>query len=98
VGEAAARELGPDGLGIDTVRRGRGCARCRGTGYRGRTGIYELLVVDDAVRATFLRTREAGALRRLAVERGMRTLRADGCRQVAAGVTTPEEVLRVTQG
>ena len=95
VGETAARAMAADGLAPADVVRGRGCAACRGTGYRGRTGIYELLVVDDELRAELLRRRGAGAIRRLALERGMRPLRADGWRQVAAGLTTPDEVLRV---
>ena len=78
--------------------RGRGCAECSGTGYRGRTGIYELLLVDDALRGELMRRRGSGELRHLAVARGMRTLYADGIRQVRAGVTTIEEVLRVTRG
>ncbi|HKG92320.1 MAG TPA: GspE/PulE family protein [Gemmatimonadaceae bacterium] len=78
--------------------RGRGCAQCSGSGYRGRTGIYELLLVDDELRAELLRRRGSGELRRLAVARGMRTLYQDGLRQVEAGVTTLEEVLRVTRG
>jgi type II secretory ATPase GspE/PulE/Tfp pilus assembly ATPase PilB-like protein len=77
------------------VARGRGCPACRGTGYRGRTGVYELLRVDGAVRAELLRRPDAAALRRAALAGGMRPLRADGWRQVAAGVTTPEEVRRV---
>ncbi|MEE9280669.1 MAG: type II secretion system protein GspE, partial [Myxococcota bacterium] len=76
--------------------RGSGCPACRGTGYRGRTGIYELLVIDDEIRSEVLRRRGSNAIHRLALEGGMRPLRADGWRQVAAGVTTPEEVLRVT--
>lgn len=77
--------------------RGRGCASCRGTGYQGRIGIYEILAMDEEVRTEVLHRRDSGALRRLAVERGMRTLRLDGLRQITAGVTTPEEVLRVTR-
>ncbi len=84
--------------GVAAVFRGRGCADCRGTGYRGRSGIYELLVLDEAMRAEIGRERNAGDLRRLAIQGGMRTLREDGLRQVRAGVTTVEEVLRVTQG
>jgi general secretion pathway protein E len=94
---AVARAMAADGVVLDGVRRGRGCDVCRGTGYRGRTGIYELLMIDDDVRTVFLRERAAGAVRRLALERGMRPLRADGWRLVAEGITTPEEVLRVTQ-
>ena len=85
-----------DGYAPEVVWRGRGCAGCRGTGFRGRVGIYELLLVDAEVRQEFLDRREANGLRALAIARGMRPLRADGWRQVAAGVTTPDEVLRVT--
>jgi len=90
-----AREMAEAGFPAGRVRRGGGCPACRGTGYRGRTGIYELLSVDDALRAELLRAPGADSLRRIALERGMRPLRADGWRQVQAGVTTPEEVLRV---
>jgi len=94
VGEEA-RLMAAEGWDIDRVRRGPGCEACRGTGFRGRTGIYELLVVDDQIRDEVMRQSGADRLRRLAVDRGMRPLRFDGWRQVAAGVTTPEEVLRV---
>jgi general secretion pathway protein E len=98
LGDVARREMGADGCELSEVTRGRGCAACRGTGYRGRTGVYELLTVDDALRTEFLRRRGSGTMRQLAIESGMRPLRADGWRQVALGLTTPEEVLRVTQG
>jgi general secretion pathway protein E len=90
-----AREMEAAGFPAERVLRGRGCPACRGTGYRGRTGIHELLTVDDALRAELLRGPGADRLRRAALEHGMRPLRADGWRQVRAGVTTPEEVLRV---
>lgn len=77
--------------------RGRGCSRCHGSGYHGRTGIYELLVADDAVRAELMRRGGAGELRRVAIAGGMTTLYEDGLRQVRAGMTTLEEVLRVTR-
>ena len=80
-----------------TEWRGRGCARCYGTGYRGRTGIYELLVADEPLRAELMRRGGAGELRRIAIAGGMQTLYEDGLRQVRAGVTTVEEVLRVTR-
>ena len=91
----AARAL-PEGLPARTFH-GVGCSHCRHTGYRGRTGIYELLLVDDELRAEVSRRRGAAEIRRLAVAHGMRTLREDGMRQVGAGGTTPEEVLRVTR-
>ncbi len=77
--------------------RARGCAECRGTGYRGRAGIYELLDLDDAMRRAILAGADAAALHALAVQAGMRPLHEDGLRRVADGVTTIEELLRVTQ-
>jgi general secretion pathway protein E len=77
--------------------RGAGCEACRGTGYRGRTGIYELLRVTEEVRSRILRREPAGAIRRQAVEAGMLTLAQDGWAKARAGLTTVEEVLRVTQ-
>jgi general secretion pathway protein E len=94
----ALRDLGPAAAQLDSVWRGAGCSECRGTGYRGRLGIYELLVMDDGLREELLKRRGAAELRALAVSAGMQTLRADGVRLVAAGLTTPEEVLRVTRG
>ena len=88
---------GNDPLLPATEWRGRGCDRCHGSGYRGRTGIYELLVVDDALRAELMRRGGAGELRRVAIAGGMTTLYEDGLRQVRAGMTTVEEVLRVTR-
>jgi general secretion pathway protein E len=83
-------------VGRTQLERGRGCAACRGTGYRGRTGLFELLVVTDEIKRELLRTQSAGALRELAEAHGMVTLRSDGWRKVQAGITTVEEVLRVT--
>jgi type II secretion system protein E len=83
---------------LDHITRGRGCDDCRGTGYRGRVGIYELLIVDGVLRKELPRLTGAGELRSAAIDRGMSTLRADGLRLIRAGVTTPEEVLRVTRG
>jgi type II secretory ATPase GspE/PulE/Tfp pilus assembly ATPase PilB-like protein len=78
--------------------RGAGCDGCRGTGYRGRTGIYELLSVTEDVRSLILRRASSGEIRRHAVEQGqLRTLREDGWAKAMAGVTTVEELLRVIQ-
>jgi general secretion pathway protein E len=74
-----------------------GCDRCRGTGFRGRTGIYELVWMDEEVRALVVDQRSAGELRRVALSKGMISLREDGLRQVRAGTTTLDEVLRVTE-
>jgi type II secretory ATPase GspE/PulE/Tfp pilus assembly ATPase PilB-like protein len=79
-----------------TLERGRGCAGCRNTGYRGRSGIFELLVVSDAIKDAIVRGRPLAELRELAREQGMKSLRQDGWAKVQAGLTTVEEVLRVT--
>ncbi len=77
--------------------RGKGCDECRGTGYRGRTGIYELFRVTDEARGLILRKAPTGEIRRYAVAHGMVTLRVDGWAKACAGVTTVDEILRVTQ-
>jgi len=74
-----------------------GCTHCRGSGYWGRAAIHELLVVDEAVREAILRGADASQLQEVAHRRGLVTLYEDGLRKVAAGVTSLEEVLRVTQ-
>ncbi|HET8759614.1 MAG TPA: type II secretion system ATPase GspE [Nitrospiria bacterium] len=79
-----------------TCFRAVGCAECLSTGYRGRTGIYEILVLDDDLRALILSKADANAIKARAMEHGMRTLREDGAQKVLSGVTTTEEVLRVT--
>ena len=76
---------------------GRGCSACAQTGYQGRSGIYELLLVDDGIRPLILQRADANSLRQRAMPQGMRTLGGDGWDKVAQGVTTVEEVLRVTQ-
>jgi type II secretory ATPase GspE/PulE/Tfp pilus assembly ATPase PilB-like protein len=77
--------------------KGRGCEECRGTGYRGRTGIYELFVITEDVRSLILRRASSRDIRRAAVEGGMTTLRQDGWARACQGITTIEEILRVTQ-
>jgi type II secretory ATPase GspE/PulE/Tfp pilus assembly ATPase PilB-like protein len=79
------------------LRRGRGCSRCLGTGYRGRVGIFELLIVDDAVRRLINSRASSAEIRELTTSSGMKMLRADGALKAMAGLTTVEEVLRVTQ-
>jgi len=76
---------------------GKGCVRCGHTGYSGRTGVYELLVADAAIRAQIHNRAAEADIRAAAVQGGMRPMREDGQRLVAAGVTGPEEVLRVTR-
>ncbi|MBK7403392.1 MAG: type II/IV secretion system protein [Phycisphaerales bacterium] len=75
----------------------KGCDRCRNTGYSGRVGIYELLVVDDSTRDVIARNPNVSEFRRLCIGRGMATLRVDGMRKVASGLTTVAEVFRVTE-
>jgi general secretion pathway protein E len=77
--------------------RGRGCDACRGSGYRGRSGIYELLVLNDTVRTLIMQQANANTIKNAAVQHGMRTLLQDGARKVLQGTTTVEEILRVTQ-
>ena len=86
------------GTEVGVVYRGVGCAECRGTGYRGRVGIYEVLTMTDELRRAVTERRNSSELRRIMVEDGSPTLRADGLRLIAAGVTTPDEVLRVVSG
>jgi len=88
-----AQEVG----GTAEAFEGAGCEECSRTGYRGRAGIYELLVMSDAVRQLILKRSSADVIRDAAVGDGMRTLREDGWRQVRAGLTTVAEVVRVTQ-
>jgi general secretion pathway protein E len=77
--------------------RARGCPACRDTGYQGRTGIHELLVLDEGMRRAVIEGKDASELHALATRTGMLTLYDDGLRKVAAGVTCLEELLRVTQ-
>ena len=91
-----------DALGIDappdvTLFRGKGCEECRGTGYRGRSGIYELFVLDEDARSLILRRASTRDIRQHAIQRGMATLRMDGWKRACEGATTVEEILRVTQ-
>jgi general secretion pathway protein E len=83
-------------LPTGTVLQAVGCPACLEVGYRGRTGIYELLMVDEAVRTLALQKADAGAIRTAAMKNGMVTLRMDGARKVVQGMTTPEEVMMVT--
>ena len=92
------KQLDLKALGIERVWKGKGCEECRDTGYRGRTGIYELLVMDGELREELQQRRGSEELRQMAMKKGMRTLFDDGIRLVRAGVTTIEEVLRVARG
>ncbi len=73
-----------------------GCLECRGTGYRGRTGVYEILLMSETVRGLVSDQTDAEALRRAGMKEGMRSLRLSGAQKIANGLTTIDEVLRVT--
>jgi general secretion pathway protein E len=77
--------------------RGAGCKECLWTGYKGRTGIYEILIMSDSIKSTILKTSDSNIIKKMAVKEGLHTLREDGARKVEDGITTIEEVLRVTQ-
>jgi len=85
------------GIDLTSVMAGEGCEKCRQLGYSGRLGIYELLVIDDTIRDVIARNPNVTEFRRMCCDRGMHTLRADGFAKVRDGLTTPEEVLRVTE-
>ena len=84
----------PDDLEIP---RAVGCKECRGRGYKGRIGIFEVLLMTDELRSMTLKQSSTSEIRRLAVQLGMKGLREDGWRKVAAGLTTVDEVVRLTQ-
>jgi len=79
-----------------TAQQAVGCQECRDTGYRGRAGVYEIMLLSDGVRSLITADTDITALRRQAFKEGMRSLRLSGAQKVAAGQTTMEEVLRVT--
>ncbi|MCC7146463.1 MAG: Flp pilus assembly complex ATPase component TadA [Phycisphaeraceae bacterium] len=95
--EAVAEHLSTHGIAIDQVWVGAGCSKCRNTGYAGRVGLYELLVLDDFLRDKIVASPNVTEFRRQCMERGMVSLREDGFKKVSLGVTTVEEVLRVTE-
>ena len=80
----------------ETLLRGSGCEACRNTGYRGRVGVSELLSVDDTVRDRIQQRANASQIRDAAIQRGMRLLQTDGVEKILRGITTVEEVSRVS--
>ncbi|MEQ1947372.1 MAG: type II secretion system ATPase GspE [Bryobacteraceae bacterium] len=88
--------LAPDGRQVESFQ-GSGCENCYGTGYRGRVGIFELMELNEELRASIMRNEDASKITAIARRNGMRNLREDGWAKVARGVTTAEEVMRVTQ-
>ena len=101
--EPTAHELKELGLGEIEANNGTkffvgtGCEKCFQTGYRGRTGIYEMMLVNEEIQDLIYKKKTAGTIKKVALEAGMKTLRMDGARKVLAGITTVSEVLRVTQ-
>jgi len=101
--EPSPHELRELGLGEALVNNGgkffvgAGCERCFQTGYRGRTGIYEMMLIHEEIQNLIYKRESAGTIKRAALDAGLQTLRMDGARKVLAGVTTISEVLRVTQ-
>jgi type IV pilus assembly protein PilB len=85
------------GFQAEKVYKGKGCDRCRKTGYSGRLGIYEMMVMDDALRDIVTANPDVNQLRKLCRERGLITLREDGFQKVMKGLTTVDEILRVTE-
>lgn len=86
-----------DELGEKKLYRAVGCSQCMGTGYSGRTGIFELLVVDETIRSPIMRRSDSNSIKKTAVKQGMLTLRQDGVHKVINQITTTEEMVRVTQ-
>jgi general secretion pathway protein E len=86
-----------ESFGGDGVYRAKGCSVCSRVGYKGRTGIYELLVLDDDIRQLILKNVDSGTIKKKAMEKGMLSLLDDGAMKIAAGQTTIAEVLSVTQ-
>jgi general secretion pathway protein E len=94
------RELGIGDLPLQSGAQfylGAGCSKCFQTGYRGRTGIYELMLITEEIQNLIYQRTSAGTIKKVALDAGLQTLRMDGARKVLAGITTIPEVLRVTQ-
>ncbi|MFC1645936.1 ATPase, T2SS/T4P/T4SS family [Candidatus Omnitrophota bacterium] len=92
-----AKDMGLNSLDEVKLFKAKGCQKCNLTGFYGRTAIYEILLVDDAIRDLIVKNATASEIRKTASKRGMHVLRQDGWRKVMAGLTTPEEIMRATQ-
>jgi general secretion pathway protein E len=104
VAEPTDRELRELGIGSSDLDSnggkffvGRGCEKCFQTGFRGRTGVYEIMLIKEDIQNLVYKRETAGTIKKVALDAGMQTLRMDGARKVLAGITTVSEVLRVTQ-
>lgn len=87
--------VSPEEYADKKIYRGRGCSKCHHTGYRGRKGIFELMLLDREMKDLILKTSDSNTIKRAAVEKGMVTLRQDGVNKIFEGTTTIEEVFRV---
>lgn len=95
--EDELKEIGLSLRDVKVLYRGRGCQVCQHTGYRGRLGIFELMVINDEVRTAIMNNSDSSTIKARAREHGMKTLREDGALKVIAGLTTVAEVTRVTR-
>lgn len=91
-----AELLGRHDLDSETLYRGKGCNSCKQTGYKGRMAVHELLVVDDKIRDLLIKNRSVDEIKEAAIENGMKMLIDDGLEKALQGMTTVEEVLRIT--
>jgi type II secretory ATPase GspE/PulE/Tfp pilus assembly ATPase PilB-like protein len=98
LGANAVKYLKEHGVSPEQACQGAGCEHCRQTGYSGRIGIYEMFSMDDDARDMITGNPTLMELRRHCRQQGMVTLRKDGFAKVAAGITTVDEILRVTEG
>ena len=89
-------ELTPEEVGDKVFYYGKGCDNCNNTGYRGRTGIYEIMTFNDEIRDLIMNSASTAVLREAAIRNGMRTLRQNGLAAIYDGITTIEEVARET--
>ena len=90
-------EIDPDQIKNKPIYRAKGCPHCLHTGYRGRIAIFEILVLNDALRSLVLKTFDSNLIKSEALKHHLVTLRQDGIQKVLDGITTIEEVLRVVQ-
>ena len=95
--EQIAKDLGLGSKDEIKIYKGRGCEKCNSTGFYGRTAIYEILLVDEAIKNLILKKATSEQIKKTAVSRGMYSLRKNGWKKVLAGITTPDEVMKITQ-
>jgi type IV pilus assembly protein PilB len=92
--ELEAAGITPDAAKTATFFKGKGCGSCQRTGYRGRTGIHELMIISQPIREMIFEGKSSADIRKIAMKQGMKTLYVDGIEKVMKGITTFEEVFR----